>query len=86
MERFAAEQLRRLLRQQGANSLTSRRPGNYPGRLRWQGRLEGKTVPGAARLAKAPNKEQAYVITSLGDNSLSWSAWIREALAMAPHP
>ncbi len=68
VERYAAQQLRVLLRQKGAGH------GSFEillGVCDQQGRLGGQDVPGAAELAKLPNREQSYVIAPLGENRMA---------------
>jgi hypothetical protein len=65
---YAAGQLRTVLQQKGAGQ------GGFEillGTCDPQGRLGNETVPGAAELAKLPNREQSYVIAPLGEARLA---------------
>jgi len=68
VEQYAARQLQALLPQKGTGH------GGFEillGVCDPQGRLGKDTVPGAAELAKLPNREQSYVIAPLGEDRLA---------------
>ena len=71
IERLAAEQLRRLLQQEGTKEPAIGDIDIVLGVCDEQGRLEGRAIPGSAGLAKLPNKEQAYVIASLDNGGMA---------------
>ena len=71
VERTAADELRALLKQKAESG------GRFEiliGVSDARGKLEDVTVPEAARLAKLPNAEQAYVIRPQGDSRLVLTA------------
>lgn len=67
VEQFAADQLRAILacKQRGESRFEL-----LLGVCDAEGRLEGQVAPGAAELARLPNREQAYLITPLGENRI----------------
>ena len=71
VERLAAEHLRALLGQAKPVQPVAGNLEIVLGVCDTEGHLDGKAIPNAAELTRLPNREQAYVIAPLDDNTIA---------------